>query len=329
VTPLWVGAAAVVLVAAAIMAIRFMTGMPGRSHRGALPPPSIELVALRDRLRRHVEMLGGTIGERHVWRPDALAQAAAYVARELEDAGYRITQQGFAARGQGVANLVAELPGREGTAGLVLVGAHYDSVRGSPGANDNGSGVAALLELARLLRNESPDRAVRFVAFANEEAPFFMTRAMGSRVCASACRAAGEPVAAMLSLETIGCYDDRARSQHYPGPFALVYPTVGNFIAFVGNLRSRTLVRRCVAAFRRTTPFPSEGAALPAYIPGVFWSDHWAFWRAGYRAVMVTDTAPFRYRQYHTPEDTPDRLDYDRLAAVVSGVAEVVRDLAG
>jgi Zn-dependent M28 family amino/carboxypeptidase len=263
-----------------------------------------------------------------MWRPQALADAAAYVERVLLDLGYRAERQRFTARGEAVANVQAELPGAAHVAQVVLVGAHYDTVRGSPGANDNGSGVAALLELARLLRAAPLARTVRFVAFANEESPFFMTRAMGSHVAARACRAAGEPVVAMLSLETIGCYLDRPRSQHYPGPFALAYPTVGNFIAFVGNLRSRALVQRCVATFRRTTPFPSEGAALPAYIPGVFWSDHWAFWHAGYRAAMVTDTAPFRYREYHTARDTPDRLDYERMARVVLGLAEVVRDLA-
>jgi len=326
-TALWVAALGIALLVAAITGLRFMTIMPGRSHRGALPPLTAEAAVLRDDLRRHVELLGRTIGERHVWRPEALAQAADYVERQLGGVGYRVGHQGFTARGEAVANVVAEREGdRPGE--IVLVGAHYDTVRGSPGANDNGSGVAAMLELARLLRNVRLARTVRFVAFANEESPFFMTRFMGSRVCARACRAAGERVAAMLSLETIGCYLDRPRSQHYPGPFALAYPTVGNFIAFVGNLRSRALVQRCVATFRRTTPFPSEGAALPAYVPGVFWSDHWAFWREGYRAVMVTDTAPFRYRAYHTAHDTPDRLDYERMAMVVLGLAEVVRDLA-
>jgi len=325
---LWAAALAIALVVAAIPSVRFMTRMPGRSHHGPLPPLSAAAVPVRDALRRHVALLGGTIGERHIWRPEALARAADYVERELAAAGYQVARQGFTARGLPVANLFAERRGGVRADDIVLVGAHYDTVRGSPGANDNGSGVAALLELAHVLREVPLGCTVRFVAFVNEEAPFFMTRSMGSRVCARACRAAGERVVAMLSLETIGCYLDRPHSQHYPGPFALVYPTVGNFIAFVGNLRSRALVRRCVAAFRAATAFPSEGAALPAYIPGVFWSDHWAFWREGYPAVMVTDTAPFRYREYHTAHDTPDKLDYERMASVVIGMADVVRELA-
>lgn len=323
----WIVALGIALLAGAIAGLRFMTHMPGRSHRGPLPPLTAEAAALRDGLRHHVALLGATIGERHVWRPEALGQAADYVEHQLAAAGYEVGRQDFMARGEAVANVFTERRGDRADE-VVLVGAHYDTVRGSPGANDNASGVAAMLELARLLRDARLARTVRFVAFANEESPFFMTRSMGSRVCARACRAAGERVVAMLSLETIGCYSDRPRSQHYPGPFALAYPTVGNFIAFVGNLRSHALVQRCVAAFRRTTPFPSEGAALPAYIPGVFWSDHWAFWREGYRAVMVTDTAPFRYRAYHTAHDTPDKLDYERMARVVVGLAEVVRELA-
>lgn len=326
-TALWIAAVGIAAAVVGIAGLRFMTGMPGSTHEGLLPPLTADRATLSDDLRRHVELLGGTIGERHVWRPPALAQAAGYIEEALAELGYRVNRQDFTARGAAVANVQAEVAGPE-RAAVVVVGAHYDTVRGSPGANDNGSGVAALLELARLLRGAPLARTVRFVAFANEESPFFMTRAMGSRVAARACRAAGERVVAMLSLETIGCYLDHPRSQHYPGPFALAYPTVGNFIAFVGNLRSRALVRRCVATFRRTTPFPCEGAALPAYLPGVFWSDHWAFWREGYRAVMVTDTAPFRYREYHTARDTPDKLDYERMARVVVGLAEVVRDLA-
>jgi Zn-dependent M28 family amino/carboxypeptidase len=328
VTGVWIAVAVIAVLIGAIAAVRFMTGMPGRTHAGPLLPLTATERAVCDELRRHVERLAGAIGERHMWRLPALAAAADYVERAFLDLGYRVERRPFSARGETVANVQAELPGTDRAAEVVLVGAHYDTVRGSPGANDNGSGIAALIELARLLHAAPLARTIRFVGFANEESPFFMTRAMGSLVAARACRAAGERVVAMLSLETIGCYVDRPRSQHYPGPFALFYPTVGNFIAFVGNLRSRALVQRCVATFRRATSFPSEGAALPAYIPGVFWSDHWAFWHTGHRAVMVTDTAPFRYSEYHTARDLPDRLDYERMARVVAGVAEVVRDLA-
>ena len=150
---------------------------------------------------------------------------------------------------------------------------------------------------------------------------------MGSLVYALACRQRRENVVAMISLETIGYFDDAKGSQSYPPPFSLFYPSTGNFIAFVGNYSSRRLVRRSVASFRRHTEFPSEGAALPSFIPGVGWSDQWAFWQAGYPALMVTDTAPFRYPDYHRPSDTPDKIDHERMARVVDGLEAVVREL--
>jgi Zn-dependent M28 family amino/carboxypeptidase len=151
---------------------------------------------------------------------------------------------------------------------------------------------------------------------------------MGSRRYAARCRSRGERIAAMLSLETIGYYTDAERSQQYPFPFDRFYPDRGNFVGFVGNLQSRALVRRCVGAFRRTTSFPSEGLAAPGFITGIGWSDHSSFWEQGYPAVMVTDTAFFRYAPYHTHSDTPDKLSFDRMARVVAGVARVVEELA-
>jgi Zn-dependent M28 family amino/carboxypeptidase len=172
------------------------------------------------------------------------------------------------------------------------------------------------------------DRTIRFAAFVNEEPPFFFTGRMGSAVYAKEQRRSGAKIAAMFSLETIGYFSDRPGSQRYPFPLRGLYPDRGCFIAFVGNLASRRLVRRSIRTFRRHARLPSEGIAAPGYLPGVFWSDQWAFWRQGYRAVMITDTAPFRYPFYHTPQDTPDKLDYDRMAHLVAGLAEVVRDLA-
>jgi Peptidase family M28 len=208
------------------------------------------------------------------------------------------------------------------------VGGHYDSVLGSPGANDNATGTAAVLELARLLAGQQLARTVRFVAFVNEEAPFFQTDAMGSWVYARRSRARGEQVVGMLSIETIGFYSDVVGSQHYPFPFGLFYPRTGNFIGFVGDIASRALVRRSIAAFRQHTPFPSEGVAAPGWMTGIGWSDHWAFWQEGYPGVMVTDTALFRYAPYHTREDTPNRMNYDYMARVVVGLARVVTLLA-
>jgi hypothetical protein len=165
------------------------------------------------------------------------------------------------------------------------------------------------------------------VLYANEESPWFKTEGMGSLVHARSLRAEGREVAAMLSLETIGYYSDAPHSQRYPFPLSLLYPPTGNFIGFVGNVRSRALVRQAVGSFRSHTAFPAEGVAAPAFITGVDWSDHWSYWQQGWPALMVTDTAPFRYPHYHTPQDTPDKLDYERLARVVTGIARVVREL--
>jgi Zn-dependent M28 family amino/carboxypeptidase len=213
---------------------------------------------------------------------------------------------------------------------ILVIGAHYDSVSGCPGANDNASGVAALIELARIVRPDTGRRTIRFVAFANEEPPFFMTDAMGSVVYARACRARGERIVGMFSLETIGYYTSDRGSQQYPGPalFHRLYPDTGNFIGFVSNFASRRLMREAGREFRRRTTFPSEGVAAPAGVPGIGWSDHWSFWQQGYPAVMITDTAPYRYPHYHQVSDTPDKLNYDSYARVVMGLAHTFSALA-
>lgn len=306
-----------------------MTGMPGASHTGALPPPSAEEREIEARLARHVAVLAGEIGERHVWRHAALEAAADHIAQTLRQLGYAVSEQAYVAEGKTVRNIEAELPGRRLPGEIVLIGAHYDSVPGSPGANDNASGVAALLEIARLLAGRPQARSVRFVAFTNEEPPFFYSAQMGSRVYARRARERNEDIVAMLALETLGYYDDAPGSQHYPIPlYRLRYPDSGDFVAFVGNLSSRALVRRSLASFRRDTRFPAEGVAAPGWMGGVHWSDHAAFWHEGYPALMVTDTALFRYPHYHGASDTPDKLDYARLARVTAGLARVTADLA-
>jgi Zn-dependent M28 family amino/carboxypeptidase len=307
---------------------RFMTGMPGSSWSGPLPPLDDREQLVRDNLKRHVAELAGRIGERNVWRPGTMDAAAGYIRTTLETAGYAVKLQPFTSRGQTVNNIEAVLPGRERADEIIVAGAHYDSVEGTPGANDNASGVAALLELARLLAGTELSRTVRFVAFANEEAPFFYGDEMGSNLYAARARAQDERIEAMLSLETIGYYTDRPGSQSYPFPFNLFYPNTGNFIGFVGDLSSWRLVRRATGAFRAATAFPSEGVAAPRATKGVHWSDHWSFWEAGYPAIMVTDTALYRYPHYHKATDTPEQLDYTGLARVTGGLADVITALA-
>jgi hypothetical protein len=308
--------------------IGFLIRMPGRSHAGPLPPLTPQEQHLRDRLRRHVERLAGEIGERNLFRPSALEAAAAYVEASLRELGDRVVSEPFLAEGRSVRNVLAERPGTGRRDEIVLAGAHYDSVLGSPGANDNATGVAALLELARLLAGGDRQRTLRFAAFVNEEPPFYLGEAMGSLHHARRARERGETIVAMFSLETIGYYSDAPGSQGYPFPLSFFYPATANFVGFVGNMRSRSLVRGAIGSFRRHTAFPSEGAALPAAIPGVGWSDHWSFWQAGYPALMVTDTALFRYPAYHAPDDTPEKVEYARTARVVAGLARVLEDLA-
>jgi Peptidase family M28 len=302
--------------------------MPGHSYREALPPLTPAQAELRSRLHQHIETLAGTIGERNLHHYSALQAAARYLTEAFEALGYQPVAHPYHVGSYLVENIEAVKPGAPETDEIIVIGAHYDSVRGSPGANDNASGVAALLELARLLRAQPLTREVRFVAFVNEEPPYFYSDAMGSLHYARQAAARGDRIEAMLSLETIGYYSAAAHSQRYPFPFRLFYPSRGNFIGFVGNLRSRALVRQAINSFRTSAAFPSEGVAAPGWLTGIGWSDHWSFWQAGYRAIMVTDTALFRYAPYHTPGDRPDRVDAESLARVVDGLRAVVLDLA-
>lgn len=303
--------------------------MPGRRHEGALPDASEEEAALAAALKADVDALAGDIGERNDGRIDALRDAADFVAGRFNDAGYSAVQRhSFDVGGTRFDNLVAEVPGDERAEEIVIIGAHYDTAPGTPGANDNASGVAVLLTLAARFKDSHPPRTVRFVAFANEEPPFFDTNDMGSRRYAQHVKNRKEHVVAMLSLETLGCYSDVDGSQHYPFPFGLLYPDTGDFVGFVSDMASVSLTRGAVASFREHVKFPSEGAAVPGMIPGIYWSDHASFWPLGVPAVMVTDTAPFRYEHYHQFDDTPEKVDVARLARVTVGLAGVVDDLA-
>jgi len=306
--------------------IWFMVSMPGKTYNGPLKQLSNEEIILRDNLRNHVYMLAGTIGQRNVFSFKQLYASANYIKSQFNASGYTVIEQKFQANDREVCNIIAETGPAGSSKEIIVVGAHYDSVAGMPGANDNASGVAALIELARMIKNTAPPKKrIRLIAFVNEEPPFFLTEKMGSFVHAREARKNGEKITAMYALETIGYYSETEKSQHYPPGFALVYPDRGNFIAFIGNLRSRTLVRRSISTFRNTAFFPSEGTATFGWIPGVFWSDHWSFWKHGYPAIMITDTAPFRYQFYHTDKDTPDKLDYARMAQVVQGLVHVIR----
>jgi Zn-dependent M28 family amino/carboxypeptidase len=329
---MWTLLAAILVVLLLMLAFAgawsMMIRIPGPRHRGPLPPLSDLQRDVANRLRGHVHALAGKIGERHIWQPDRLAAAADYIRSSLQRWSYSVAAQIYPVADKEVQNLEAQLTGLERPHEILVVGAHYDSVVGSPGADDNASGVAVLLVLAERFSGRALPRTVRFVAFVNEEMPFFQTELMGSLRYARECRRKQEKILGMISLETMGYFTDEPNSQTYPRPFHWFYPSTGDFIGFVSNVSSRCLLEKAIAAFRAKAKFPSEGGAVPAFIPGVGWSDHWSFWQVGYPAIMVTDTAFYRNPYYHTPHDTPDRLDYERLARVTEGLEEVLERLA-
>lgn len=302
--------------------------MPGKSYSAELPsllPSERESEA---RLAEIVAKLTG-FGERNSKNYAGLKKSAQYISALFSSFGYEVQVQEFEYQGKKMWNIEVELKGTRRASEIIVVGAHYDSAFGSPGADDNASGTASLLELARLLKNSKPACTIRFVAFANEEHPGGPRELMGSYAYAERCWQRDEKVVGMLSLEMLGAYYDWKDSQKYPKPFASLYPTVGNFVAFVGSIDFRKIVTRCVGTFRDTTPFPCEGVAAPEWFENVGRSDHYAFWAHGFPAVMVTDTAEFRYTFYHTADDTADKIDYARLALVTGGLACVIADLAG
>jgi hypothetical protein len=318
---------AVVRIAIALVVVGsvmlFMCRCWGKGKR-IMEPPKIPA----DALRAHVEKLAGELGEHNVFCATQLHRAADYIERVWRDQAYEVTRYPYEVYNVECANLEVTRQGKTRPSEIILVGAHYDSVAGSPGANDNGSGVAAMLELSRFFANRDPARTIRFVAFVNEEPPFFQTPQMGSRVYAKMAKTRGDDIRGMICLETMGYYSDQRGGQRYPFPFNLFYPNRGNFIGFVSNLRSRSVMHRAVRAFRAHSDFPVECCATWGRIPGVDWSDHASFWREGYPSFMVTDTAPYRYPDYHTAQDTPEKIDYDSLARVTEGLCGTIASLA-
>jgi Zn-dependent M28 family amino/carboxypeptidase len=317
---------AIAVVAILVLLWWFGMRMPGKNVSKAGPLSSDE-IALREELRANVQKLAGEIGERNMWHYAQLNAAADFIEDSFSRVGLHTRRDSYQTGGQPCHNIEAEITGNRPE--IIVIGAHYDSVFGSPGANDNGTGVAATLALARRFASAKPKQTLRFVAFVNEEPPYFLSGEMGSQVYARRCKERGDNISGMISLETIGYFSDALNSQTYPSPGrGLFYPKVGNFIGFVSNVTSRALLRRVIAVFRKQAKIPSEAASLPAFVPGVSWSDQWSFWQQGYPAIMVTDTAPFRYPYYHSSNDTPDKLDYDRFTLVVSGMEKVIQELA-
>ena len=323
-----IAATLVVLAGVLWLVIQPLTGKESRIAPAVSPDAS--------RLERHVVALAEDFFPRDFTHPEQLEQAAAYIEAALRESGTRVSSQTVDIGGPDgqYRNVLASFGAESGatTSGpRIVVGAHYDAFSELPGADDNASAVAVLLELARLLgAGEAPAIHTELVAYVLEEPPFFRTEQMGSAVHAASLRDAGAEVRAMICLEMVGYFSDQPGSQLLPTsllrPF---FPDRGNFIGIVGNLGGGSLVRRVKRSFRAASTLPVRSLNGPRFIPGVDFSDHLPYWNAGYPAVMITDTAFYRNLAYHTEEDTPDRLDYEKMADVVLGVYQAVMSLSG
>ncbi|MFY9268143.1 MAG: M28 family peptidase [Candidatus Manganitrophaceae bacterium] len=292
---------------------------------------------LPKRLKAHVDYLAGEIGERNFANPTNLELAAKYIHDSFKSAGYnplfeefRIgklpwltkfrtsrNEKGFLKEIDTFKNISASLAGSSRE--VIVVGAHYDTVLGTPGADDNASGIAALLELSRLLQGTALEKTITFVAFGNEEPPFFRTSAMGSAHYVAASVQAGQQILFMISLEMLGFYSDEPFSQKYPPILKFFYPHQANFIALVGNIASRRYVKRMVNVFKENCNIGVESIAAPRFVPGIDFSDQLNFWKRKIPAVMVTDTAFYRNAHYHRGSDLPSALNYEKMAEVVKG----------
>ncbi len=312
-----------------IVLVYFCVNMPRESISTGLSPLTNEQRELSYRLEQHVMKLAGEIGERNDSNPIAYNNAADFIAETLQESGLVPYEEELGDKLQ-YRNIIAEHYGITHPEELIIVGAHYDTVWLSSGADDNASGVAVMLEIARQLKTKQLARTIRFVAFANEEYPHFLTDNMGSLFHAKRSYEREDKIIAMLSLEMLGYFSDEVDSQTYPSPLSWFYPNKANFIAFVSDFSSRHLLKKSIGIFRKSMSFPSEGLTAPvALIPDVRRSDQAAFWRYNYPAFMVTDTAAYRYNAYHNAKDAPDRLDYGAMTRVTTGLIAVLEELAG
>jgi Zn-dependent M28 family amino/carboxypeptidase len=278
-------------------------------------------IDIRRRLIDHVRYLSESLGDRSVYRPAVLRAAEAYVSRSFAAMGYAPRRQGFIYLRQEVANIIA---GVAPASGYYILGAHYDTVAGTPGADDNASGVAVLLETARLAASLSPPRPWTFVGFTTEEPPAFFTPYMGSRVYARRAKEQRHSIKGMLCLEMVGYYTQAPGSQPLPFPLQFLgYPTTGNFLALVADRGSRPLLAALESAFRSGCQLPTSSIAVPFgghILPETRLSDHASFWDQGYPAVMLTDTAFLRNPHYHGPGDVMANLDFDAMVELTMGL---------
>jgi hypothetical protein len=319
---LWRFSRLAVLLLAVFMAACVMVAQPSfRSNS-----PSTKL-ADADRLRKHVVALSESFHPRDSENPANLDRSAEYIAAEFTQAGADVEFQEVPVQGRMYRNVIGRI-GR-GKARKLIIGAHYDAFDGTPGADDNASGVAGLLELARMLGADPPDAEIELVGYTLEEPPFFGGEEMGSTVHAASAAKEKSRIVGVIVLEMIGYFSDVPGSQSYPLPILKgYYPDRGNFITVVSRWDQGDWISDLKAAMKGTTALPVYSFRGPASLPGVDFSDHRNYWPHGIPAAMVTNTAFFRNTAYHGPEDIADRLDYKRMAMVVVGVFEAVRKLA-
>lgn len=281
-------------------------------------------------LKKTVHHLSSRIGSRGYLEMRSLERAANYITEELKSYGYEVLFQPYKFEGRTYKNIIVELKGKKTPEKILIIGAHYDTVIGTPGADDNASGVAGMLELARLLYRKDLNKTLRFVAFTLEEPPLFRSRYMGSYIYTKSLKDKKEDIEGMISLEMIGYFKDAPKSQSFPLPFfSWFYPDTGNFIALIGNLSSKRFISRVKEGFKKGTRLPLESLSAISCIPGVDFSDHLSFWRFGYKAMMVTDTAFYRNLNYHGISDRAGTLDYERMAEVVIGLKSAIEELGG
>jgi Zn-dependent M28 family amino/carboxypeptidase len=284
------------------------------------------------RLRSHVDVLAGLIGPRHLGRPKTIDATVRYVDGQFTELGDSVRHEKYRVGNSEVSNIVVERPGTDRKDEIIVVGAHYDTIPSTPGADDNASAVAMLIEVARILAGVTTRRTLRFVSFPCEEMPYFHTSSMGSQQYARNCKQRGEQIIGMLCLEMVGYYSTAPRSQQIPPSlprmFRFVLPQTADFLAAVGNLRSIKLLRSFRRGYKRARcGLPLFSIALPELIREIRLSDNSSFWDQGYPALMITDTSFLRNANYHLPTDTPETLDYERLAQGTIGVAGALSHL--
>ncbi|OGP95064.1 MAG: hypothetical protein A2157_19870 [Deltaproteobacteria bacterium RBG_16_47_11] len=266
----------------------------------------MELIEIKKSMESDIEYLQ-KLGPRNSENDKSykqLRQCEEWIRQKWESQGYGVNKHTFSFREKEYCDLEIEIKGCTLPSEIIIISAQYDTLPDSPGANNNGSGIAILFQLSQLLKKHSPDRTLRLLNFVNEEDPFFGTEMMGSYQYAKRCRQRGEEIRVMLSVDALGVYKDEPGSQRLPFPFSLFYPDRGNFLAFIGNLQSRKYIVELSKGFKKGSSFPIEVGVAPEWVKGVAWSDHSSFWKFGYPGIMVTDTGGFRSSYHTTKEDT-------------------------